>query len=190
VVGTDGTVSGVPEAGTAWAAPGANSDGIQVEQCGYADTTDWTTGEGAKVVASTATLVHAIAARWSIPLRHLTNDELRAGQAGVVTHAQVSAVYRLSDHTDPGPNYPMTTLLGNSPSSPTTTEENTDMIPFIIKSPNRDYRLVTAAGWRTISNDESLRITLARVSPLRIHDKINDREHDVISSIFGKAPTA
>lgn len=136
VVGTDVTVSCVAESDTAWAAPGANADGIQIEQCGYAGSTDWTSGDGLAVVTATAALVAGICSRHNIPLRALTDSELAAGQAGICTHAQVSRVYKKSDHWDPGPNYPMATLIamasGEHTTTPTTTPVGGDM--HIIKT--------------------------------------------------------
>ncbi len=111
IVGTDATVSGVAETDTAWAAPGANADGIQIEQCGYAASTDWRNGDGLQVVQATAHLLAQVCARHSIPLRHLSDAELAAGASGVVSHAQVSAVYKKSTHTDPGPTYPWDLVL-------------------------------------------------------------------------------
>lgn len=185
IVGTDATVSGVAEADTAWAAPGANHDGIQVEQCGYAASTDWTTGDGATVVSATARLIHDIATRWSIPIRHLTNAELAAGQRGIVTHAQVSAVYKKSDHTDPGPAYPMATLItqATDPTTPTTptTQEDPEMI--IIKSPNRAATLVGPATFHVFRNSEELAETLNVLRP-GVKDTLNDRQYDVIRAVI------
>ncbi|WP_428639703.1 N-acetylmuramoyl-L-alanine amidase [Schaalia sp.] len=145
VVGTDGVFTCVGESDTAWAAPGANHDGIQIEQAGYAYRTDWTSADGAQVVAQTARLVAQICTRWGIPVRHLTDAELANGHPGIVTHAQISRVYRQSDHTDPGPTYPMATLLAQasgapatSTSSATTTREDTPM-----------YLIRTTTPWNT-----------------------------------------
>lgn len=127
IVGTDAVLSGVPESHVAWAAPGANHDGLQIEQCGYAGSTDWTSGAGARVVEATAKIVAGMHKRWGIPLRALTNAQIAAGWSGVVTHHQISQVYRRSDHWDPGPRYPLGRLLalasGQADPSSTKTEE-------------------------------------------------------------------
>jgi N-acetyl-anhydromuramyl-L-alanine amidase AmpD len=131
-IGPGITLSGVPETGTAWATPSCNADGLQIEQAGYSGKTDgsvagtdWTTGPGAQVVSRTATLVADLAARWNIPIRHLTNAELLAGQAGIIGHVQASAVYG-GTHWDPGETYPWDTLINLATGTTTTTE--TDII--------------------------------------------------------------
>lgn len=106
-------VEQVDEADTAWAAPGGNSDGIQIEQAGRAGFTsaDWATPDGQAMLRVTAELMAGISQRWNIPLVHLSNAELEAGHAGVVGHVQVSQVYRRSDHWDPGDNYPIDQVI-------------------------------------------------------------------------------
>jgi hypothetical protein len=50
--------------------------------------------------------------KYDIPVRHLTNDELADGQSkGFVSHAQVSEVYKQSNHWDPGPGFPWKLFL-------------------------------------------------------------------------------
>jgi N-acetyl-anhydromuramyl-L-alanine amidase AmpD len=44
--------------------------------------------------------------KYNIPVKHLTNAELKSGQKGIVSHAQVSEVFKKSDHTDPGKGFP------------------------------------------------------------------------------------
>lgn len=113
VVGPDGLVACVPETATAWAAPNANSDGIQIEQTGYAgtDTAGWQSDNARRMLAHTAALLADISDRWGIPLVHLTDAQLAAGQAGVVDHAQVSRALGGGDHWDCGPDYPIDAVL-------------------------------------------------------------------------------
>lgn len=172
VVGTDGVVSCVAESDTAWAAPGANADGVQIEQCGYAGSTDWTSGDGAAVVAATAGLVAGICARHSIPLRALTDGELAAGQAGIVTHAQVSRVYRRSDHWDPGPSYPMATLLAIAAGHPTTTtatdpDTQEDLMLISTTTPwgATAHALITTTSAHALGEQEAAAYTAATGQP-------------------------
>lgn len=45
--------------------------------------------------------------KYDIPVRQLTNDQLADGQSkGFVSHAQVSEVFKQSNHWDPGPGFP------------------------------------------------------------------------------------
>lgn len=166
VVGTDGIFSCVDESDTAFAAPGANHDGIQIEQAGYAYSTDWTGGEGAQVVAQTARLVAQICTRWGIPIRHLLDSDIANGHAGIATHAQISRVYRQSDHTDPGPTYPLSALLAQAqgtpatPTSSTTFREDTPMYLIRTTTPWNTYAyalvcLSGIGGARAITQEEA-----------------------------------
>jgi N-acetyl-anhydromuramyl-L-alanine amidase AmpD len=44
--------------------------------------------------------------KYDIPIRHLADDELEAGEKGIVGHVQASRVYKKSTHTDPGQGFP------------------------------------------------------------------------------------
>lgn len=99
---------------TAWAAPGANADGLHWEAAGRAEQTpaQWADPY------STALLRrgHHVFADWSrlyrIPVRQLTNAQLADGRSkGIVTHNQVSQVFKLSSHWDPGLSFPMRSFL-------------------------------------------------------------------------------
>lgn len=93
---------------TAWAAPGANADGIQLEHAGVAAQTgqQWDDDYSDGVLARSAALAATLARAYKIPIRHLTDKELADGRPGFVGHDQVSRVYRKSDHTDPGTHFP------------------------------------------------------------------------------------
>lgn len=107
-VDSDSAVRCVADKDTAWAAPGGNADGLQMELAGFArqTRTDWqdTYSKGvlseASVVAATWAKLH------KLPVRKLSRAELKAGKKGFTTHADISAVYKRSDHTDPGANFP------------------------------------------------------------------------------------
>lgn len=92
----------------AFAAPGCNSDGIQIELAGYAKQTagEWLDAYGTRMLEQAAHAVAQYCRKFSITAVHLTNDQLRAGRKGIVGHRQVSEVYRKSDHMDPGENFP------------------------------------------------------------------------------------
>lgn len=92
----------------AFAAPGANSDGIQIELAGYSSQTreQWLDPFGQAMFTRAARACAQYCAKYNIPPKHLSNAELAQGLRGIVGHVQVSAVYHKSDHTDPGPNFP------------------------------------------------------------------------------------
>lgn len=92
----------------AWAAPGANSDGIQIEMAGYGKQTraEWLDFYGIGLLALASDAAAQYCLKYDLPVRHLTNAELQSGLKGVVGHYQVSQVYKKSDHTDPGAGFP------------------------------------------------------------------------------------
>jgi len=97
----------------AWAAPGANHDGLHIEQAGFAH---WTREQwlAAGVVERVSYRVAVWARLLGVPLRWLTDAQLRGGSArGLTTHAQVTRVFPgpHRDHWDPGPSYPRDLLL-------------------------------------------------------------------------------
>jgi N-acetyl-anhydromuramyl-L-alanine amidase AmpD len=98
----------------AYAAPGCNNDGIQIELAGYGKQTrdQWLDDYGMQLLALAAEATAQYCLKYDLPPKHLTDDELRAGDTGIVGHAQASAVYKKSDHTDPGVNFPWDVFMG------------------------------------------------------------------------------
>lgn len=113
-VDNNSAVRCVADKDTAWAAPGANADGLQLELAGFARQTraQWLDEYGQDLLAQAA----AVAAGWcklhKIPVKKLTRAELKAGKKGFTSHADVSAVYKRSDHSDPGTGFPWDVFLG------------------------------------------------------------------------------
>jgi hypothetical protein len=107
IVGPDAVIAGVPLEHVAWAAPGANRLGIQVEQVGQALQTDWLaegSGDraGLAVLRRSAELVAALCRETGIPVARVDTDGLKRGGRGITTHAAVTRAFRRSDHVDPG----------------------------------------------------------------------------------------
>lgn len=104
----------LPDLVVPWGAPGANSDGLHVEICGYAawSKDEWLQHEHmlrrAAWKAAKWCWLYGISARW------LSDKQLANGTArGLTTHRQVSRVMQTpGGHTDPGPNFPAATFLG------------------------------------------------------------------------------
>ncbi len=104
IVGPDEIVQGVHEELIAYAAPGANERGIQIEQVGQIGRqprTDWL-GDGRPVIERSARLVAAVCRRWGIPLERVDAAGLLAGRRGITTHASVTEAFKRSTHQDPG----------------------------------------------------------------------------------------
>lgn len=107
-VDNDTIVQSVKDSYVAYAAPGANHDGIQIEIIGYASQTkaQWLDKFSIGAVALAADAMAQYCLKYSLPAVHLSNQELLDGKKGIVGHYQVSQVYKKSDHMDPGPNFP------------------------------------------------------------------------------------
>lgn len=112
IVDAGEVVQGVREEDTAFAAPGANHDGIQIEIVGRAGwpRERWL-GEARAVIDRAGALVGEVCRRHGLPIELLTTEELAAGREGIATHASVSRAYRRSTHWDPGPGFPFDVLL-------------------------------------------------------------------------------
>jgi N-acetyl-anhydromuramyl-L-alanine amidase AmpD len=92
----------------AFAAPGANQDGIHLELAGFARQTrsEWLDPYSTLVLENAANAAAQYCLKYNIPVKRLTNEELRLGQKGIVGHVQVSQVFKKSTHTDPGKDFP------------------------------------------------------------------------------------
>lgn len=94
---------------TAWAAPGANHDGLQHELAGYAGqgADDWSDARSTAILKRAARVQAQWARAYGIPLRWLTVAQVRDGKSkGFCTHDDVSKAFGRSTHWDPGPNFP------------------------------------------------------------------------------------
>lgn len=107
-VDADSIVQCVHDNDIAYAAPGCNADGIQVELAGFARQTrdQWLDEYGVKLLDRGANACAQYSLKYDLPLVHLTNDQLRDGARGWIGHSQASDVYKKSDHMDPGPGFP------------------------------------------------------------------------------------
>jgi hypothetical protein len=61
----------------------------------------------AAMLALSATLVAEITSRYRIPIVWLHPSDLLAGRRGITSHLNVTLAFHRSDHTDPGPNFPV-----------------------------------------------------------------------------------
>lgn len=123
-VDEDSVVYCLPSSAVAFAAPGCNSDGYQIEHAGYARQSpeEWGAAASVSMLKLSAQAAREIADSLGIPLRHLSDDELANGSSGFVGHDQVSRVYKKSDHTDPGVSFPWAYYMALVNASDTTTE--------------------------------------------------------------------
>lgn len=100
---------------TAYHAPGVNGSGYGVEHAGYARQTraQWLDAYDQGVFHQAAAwLVPKVIIPYGIPVKTVTDADLSQYRGkGFVTHAQVTRVFRLSTHTDPGTGFPMDVYL-------------------------------------------------------------------------------
>jgi len=106
---SDSLVQAVRLKDIAYAAPGANADGIHIEIAGRSEQTleDWSDLFSELALDLTARLVAELCALKEIPIQFRDAAALVAGLRGITTHAEVSKAFKKSDHWDPGPNFPM-----------------------------------------------------------------------------------
>ena len=98
----------VDDGDTAWAAPGANADGLHIEMAGVA------AQSSLAVIENAATVAAIWCKKYDIPAKHLTLDEVRDGKTkGFIGHIDATKAFpeQGGTHTDPGANFPWTYFL-------------------------------------------------------------------------------
>lgn len=113
-VDTDSEVRCVADADTAWAAPGANASGLQIELAGRAgqSASDWQDPASQAILGRAARVCADWAAAYGIPLTHLSVAQLQGGvDKGFIGHVDATYAFRKSDHTDPGSAFPWAQFL-------------------------------------------------------------------------------
>lgn len=89
-----------------WGAPGSNTQGFHIEQCGYARWTSLIWNSQHRQLLERAAYKAALHCRkFNIPPYFVSAAGLRAGQRGVTTHAECTKAFGGS-HTDPGAGWP------------------------------------------------------------------------------------
>jgi peptidoglycan hydrolase-like protein with peptidoglycan-binding domain len=114
-VDSDTVIQGVRDHLVAYAAPGANHNGLQIEHAGYARQTrdEWLDDFGRRMLWLSAQLVARKCRERDIPIQFVRAAELLAKpqRRGITTHHEVSLAFKRSNHHDPGPNFPMAWYL-------------------------------------------------------------------------------
>lgn len=108
---SDSEITCVNDEDTAFAAAGANSDGLHYELVGRPEQTraEWLDQYSTLELATALPTVRGWSEKYGIPLRWLTVEEVADGVTkGVTDHATVSAAFPKvsTGHWDPGPNFP------------------------------------------------------------------------------------
>lgn len=107
-VDSDTIVQYVKDSTVAFGSPGANHDGLHIEIVGTHEQTrkQWRDAFSITALALAGDATAQYCLKYDIPVMKLTDDQLARGLPGIVGHDQVSRVYKRSNHTDPGPNFP------------------------------------------------------------------------------------
>lgn len=97
----------------AFAALGDNPQSLNYELSGFAKQTfeQWRDRYSRDVIENAAIAAAADCKANGIPLRWLTDAQLKARQRGFCTHQQVSRIFGQGTRTDPGPNFPKDLFL-------------------------------------------------------------------------------
>ncbi len=112
VTDTDRVLPAAPDNVVAYAAAGANNDGVHICIPGKAGQTrqEWLDGVSRAYIVQLGAVMIDVANRYDIPLVPLTVAEIVAGAHGYCGHVDISNAYHRSDHTDPGVAFPWDVL--------------------------------------------------------------------------------
>jgi N-acetyl-anhydromuramyl-L-alanine amidase AmpD len=110
-------VQSVDDTDVAWAVGvwAANLESISIEMTGQAAFTaqEWSNQYSKSMINQVVGLAKRLSQKYSIPAEHLSLGQILDGKTkGFCTHADITAAYKvMGGHTDPGPNFPLQTLL-------------------------------------------------------------------------------
>lgn len=112
-VDNNSVVQCVRDKDIAYAARGGNSYGLHIEHAGFASQRkkDWLDEFSQDMLVVSAKLAAKKAARYGIPIRKLSVQDVRAGKRGFCGHIEITNAFKLSTHWDPGPDFPMDAWL-------------------------------------------------------------------------------
>lgn len=107
-VDNNSRVRSVNDGDTAWTLPGANSRSLNLELAGYAKQTpeDWADAYSIDMLEIAALCAAEWVIKYGIPIRRLTDEQIRNKEKGFAGHVDVNRVYKESTHWDPGPAFP------------------------------------------------------------------------------------
>ena len=90
-----------------------NRRGIHHELCARAGSQDWRSTYSLAMLARAAKQAARDAKKWGVPVRHLTADQVAAGEKGFCGHVDVTRAFPADGgtHTDPGPDFPWSDFL-------------------------------------------------------------------------------
>lgn len=92
----------------AWAAPGCNHDGIQIELAGYAKQSkkEWFDSYSVHMLSNASIACAQYCLKYGIVPRFIDHNGLFNKLTGITGHIHVNRAYGKSNHIDPGINFP------------------------------------------------------------------------------------
>lgn len=113
VIDSDSLQHCVPDSRQAWHAP-PNAGTLGWERDGYSswNLSQWLQPGAQRTTCNVAASVAVRARDLGIPVVWLNAAQQRAGGWGITSHRERSWAYGQSDHTDPGPFFPVPTFMG------------------------------------------------------------------------------
>lgn len=136
-VDDDSIVQCVLDKDIAWHAPGANSNGIGIEHAGYAAqrTDQWADAYSSAELDLSAKLTRMLCEKYQIPVEYVDVAGLKAGRRGITTHLNVSLAFKKSDHSDPGPNFPMAHYIELVRGTPPAASPAAQEVKLVVNAP-------------------------------------------------------
>ena len=112
-VDADSMVECVKADRVAYAAGGGNAKGYHYELAGYAAQSgaEWADPYSVATLFRAAEHMAGVSLMLNIPAVFIGADALKRGERGITTHAAITAAFKKSTHTDPGPNFPMQSFI-------------------------------------------------------------------------------
>ena len=106
----------VDDGDTAWAAPGANNDGLHIEMSGVAaqSVANWADAYSLAVLDNAATVAAIWVKKYEIPVKHLSIMEVADQKSkGFCGHVDITNAFKIpgANHTDPGTHFPWSYFL-------------------------------------------------------------------------------
>lgn len=114
-VDSNSSVTVVADSDIAWAAPGANNDGLHIEIAGRAGQTDnqWSDDYSTRALKQAAKVAAAWCIKYKIPAIKISSSQVADKKTkGICGHITVTKAFPgLGSHTDPGPNFPWESFI-------------------------------------------------------------------------------
>lgn len=130
-----------------------NRIGIQYELCGTVQSRQqWLDAPSSATLTNAARQIARDCAKYKIPIRKLTYQQVAAGESGICAHADITRAYPADggDHMDPGPEFPWDVLLQRivqaAASGATATALEDDMTPEQAKKLDAVHAAIFVGG--------------------------------------------